>query len=293
MRFLKNRMNYFGGIAWFLAGLIVSVSNDTLMKFLGKEYSAAQIVFLRYTFATLSLLPFILKKKNFTGTLFRVTGLHFVRAIFLLAGMWLYCLALPRLPIATVVSLNFITPIFTLILASIFLKEKIKRRNVIATICSFVGILVVCEPTNANFATFAAGMVLLSSVLFATLDVVNKKFVSGEGVFQMVLYTATITAFLSLPFAVSHWIWPLLGDVLLFVALGCGANLLLYCILKAFEKVDISSLVPLKYLEFALTAVVGVVVFAEIPSKSTIFGALMIITSTLFVIFSEAKVKPQ
>ncbi|MDR1401433.1 MAG: DMT family transporter [Puniceicoccales bacterium] len=283
----KDYRNYLIGIAWFLVGLVISVSNDTLMKFLGKEYSAAQIVFLRYTFATLSLLPFLLGKKDFAARLFRVTGLHFIRAILLLLGMWLYCLALPQLPISTVVALNFVIPIFTLILAAVFLREKITRRAAVATIFGFAGILIVCEPTGAKFITFAMALVLLSSALFASLDVINKKFVSDEGVFQMVLYTATITALLSFPFALCQWTCPPVRDVCLFAALGCGANLLLYCILKAFERVDISTVAPLKYFEFALTAAVGMVVFGEIPSKSTMLGALIIITSTLCIIFAE------
>jgi drug/metabolite transporter (DMT)-like permease len=259
------------------------------MKFFGRAYPTSQIVFLRYVFATASLLPVVSRAKKGEAALWRISKLHFIRAALLLLAMTLYCWALHRLPIATAVALNFIIPIFTLIFTRIFLKEKITGGSIIATMVGAVGVLVVFEPGNAKFTAFAAAMVLLSAALFASLDVINKKFVGGEGVFRMVLHTATITSLLSCPFALWKWVWPSMGDLCLFAALGCGANLLLYCTLRAFEKVDMSAIVPLRYFEFVLTAVAGFAIFGEIPSVSTILGALLIISSTVYAVLAGVK----
>ncbi|MDR1595403.1 MAG: DMT family transporter [Puniceicoccales bacterium] len=285
----KWERNYLYGIAWYLASLVVSVTNDALMKFFGGEYSVAQIVFLRYTFATICLLPVIPRGENALATIVRVSKLHLIRAMLLLLAMLLYCSALGKLPISTVTALNFVIPIFTLIFASVFLNEKITRGKIIATTIGFIGVCVVIEPSNTEFATFAAVTLLLSAALFAALDTINKKFVTGEGVFPMVFYTATITSFLAAPFATCYWIWPSVRDICLFAVLGFGANLLLYCILKAFEHIDVSATAPLRYLELVLSVAVGFVIFGEKSSKNTIFGALVIITSTLYIVFSEMK----
>lgn len=286
-----KKTDYLCGIIWFLLSMIVGVTNDTLMKFLEAEYSLWQVICLRYGFATLFLALFRVRGKNIGGMFMRMPKLHIVRAIFLLVAMSLYCHGLRKLPIATVMSLNFVIPLFTLIFAHIFLKEKIRLGSIIATIAGFGGVYYVFEPTGEGFATLAAIMLLLSSMLFAVLDIINKKFVSDEGVFQMVFYTATMTFIFALPFALFRWISPPLRDIVLFAMLGGGANLLLYCILRAFEKVNVSLVAPFRYLELILAIGVGFFLFNEVPSKNTIWGSLVIITSTLYIVYAGIKSK--
>jgi drug/metabolite transporter (DMT)-like permease len=281
-----KRLNYFQGIAWFLMSLVICVSNDVLMKFLSREYAIGQILCLRYAFATAFLVAVSPTRVNLVKFTKRVPRLHVVRAIFLLSAMALYCRGLSRLPIAAVDSLNSVIPMFTLIFAHAFLREKIGKGNMIATILGFVGSLVVCEPTNAQFNTSAAVTLLASSALFAGLDVINKKFVSSEGVSPMVFYTAALTFVFSLPLAVFWWVWPSPTDICLFAALGAGANLLLHCLLKTFEKVDVSAVASLRYVELVLAALAGFAVFGEVPSKSTVVGSLIIISSTLYIVLS-------
>ncbi|MDR2779201.1 MAG: DMT family transporter [Puniceicoccales bacterium] len=285
----KKGINYLCGITWFLLSMVIGVANDTIMKFLGTGYSLGQIVCLRYGFATLFLALFGVRGKNIKGMFMRMPKLHIIRAIFLLLAMSLYCQGLHKLPIATVMSLNFAIPLFILVFARIFLKEKIRRDSVVATIIGFVGVYCIFEPTNEGFSTLAAILLLLSSMLFAALDIVNKKFVGDEGVFQMVFYTAIITFIFSLPFALHAWILPSLRDIVLFIMLGGGANLLLYCILKAFEKVNVSMVAPFRYLELILAVGVGFFLFNEIPSKNTICGSLVIITSTIYIVYAGIK----
>jgi drug/metabolite transporter (DMT)-like permease len=274
---------YLLGVAWFTASLIIGVTNDVVTKFLEKEYAVAQVVCLRYAFATLSLaIVFFWQRKISPSAFFRISKLHLVRAVLLLLGIGLYCHGLQKLPIATVVALNFAIPIFTMIFARIFLGEKVCLKNVVATVCGFVGIFVILG-TRLELMEPAAALLLLSSVMFASLDTINKRFVTGEGVFAMVFYTAYVTFLLSVPFACARWTWPSWTDICLFAVLGIGANLLLYCILKSFELVKISAIAPLRYLEFILTAMAGFLVFGEIPTWKTVIGSLIIISSTIYI----------
>jgi drug/metabolite transporter (DMT)-like permease len=287
----KKKADYLCGITWFLLSMTIGVANDTLMKFLEAEYSLEQVVCLRYGFATLFLALFGFLRKNIGSMFMRMPKLHVIRAIFLLAAMSLYCHGLRKLSIATVMSLNFVIPLFTLIFARIFLKEKIRLDSIIATIVGFGGVYYIFEPTNEGFATLAAMLLLLSSMLFAALDIINKKFVSDEGVFQMVFYTATMTFIFAIPFALFKWITPSLRDIVLFAMLGGGANLLLYCILRAFEKVNVSTVAPFRYLELILAIGIGFFLFNEIPSKNTIWGSLVIITSTTYIVYAGVRSK--
>lgn len=281
---------YFLGLLWFMLSLVVCVVNDGLMKYLGDGYVPSQIICLRYFFASLSLLIVAFLKKNLHSCLITYRcGLHGIRAILLFVAILLYCAALHKLPISTVIALNFVIPLFTLLFAYCFLREQIGRDRFLATLIGFIGVCVIFEPYNERFATSYAILLLISSAIFAVLDVVNKKYVTKEGPFTMVFYTAIFTFFISLPFTIVSWHLPVLLDWCLFAGIGVGANLLLFCILKAFEYVDVSALAPFRYLELVLSALVGYYIFNELPSVATIVGAMIIIPCTLYIVYSETK----
>ena len=242
---------------------------------------------MRYAFGTLSLLVLMLWNKDTRTLIFRVPSLHIYRAILLLSAISLYCYSLHKLPIATVMALNFVIPIFTLIFAAILLKEKISPQNIIATICGFIGVCVIFEPSNKDFATSAALLLLLSSAIFALLDVINKRFVVDEGPLKMVFYTASLTFLFSIPAATINWTPLHKTDIILLFILGVGANLLLFFILKAFQKVKVTDIAPLRYLELLFAFAAGFFIFHEIPPASTFWGVMIIIPSTLYIVLSS------
>lgn len=289
----KYNLNYFIGISWFILSLFVCIGNDSIMKLLGNNYQISQIMFLRYLFATISILPCMVLHDGRRSFFTKYPTIHIARAALLSIGITMYCFSLTKLPLSTVITINFTIPIFTLILAFIFLKENVTRPKIIATLVGFVGIMITAEPTRANFASYAIIILLASSVMFAVLDIMNKKFVIQEGILTMLFYTAiATTAFCAIPAWLS-WKSLALFDLMLFVFLGIGANLLLYCILKAFERVDISSIAPFRYIEFLLSMIIGFVLFHEIPTLSTIIGACIIAPSTLYIVLAETKLNNQ
>lgn len=281
----ESKRNYLCGVGWFIFSLFVCIGNDSIMKSLGGRYQTMQIIFLRYLFAIVSLLPCMFNRQAFYS---QHLIMHFCRAIMLTLGIAMYCFSLAYLPFSTVITVNFTIPIFTLILAYIFLKEKINKSKIIATVAGFIGIWITTR-SMSTFASWATIMLVASAVMFAALDVINKKFVVQEGILTMLFYTAIFTLMLTVLPAWNSWNAVLMKDWMAFIMLGFGANLLLFCILKAFAKVDVSSIAPFRYIEFILSVIVGFTFFNEIPTKETMIGVSIIVPSTLYIILSNVK----
>ena len=282
---------YFCGIFWFLLSIFTGVCNDALMKYLSDDYSAQQAVCIRYMFAAASLtvLPFFgFSRKNFIT---KSPKLHLARSIILLAAFMLYCSSLKKIPISTVTVFNMSIPLFTLVLAYFLLGEKIGIRRTIATIIGFVGLCIVFRPFSGNIEIIPAISLLLSSVLFALSDIINKKYVINEGIIPMLFYTAIMMFILSTPFAIREWKIMTLHDLMLFFFIGIGANLLFYFLLKSFKNVDISVVAPFRYFELALGCIVGYYFFSEIPKKSTLIGAMVVIPCVIYTTISEKKAR--
>jgi S-adenosylmethionine uptake transporter len=158
----------------------------------------------------------------------------------------------------------------------------------VVTIVAFIGIAITINPNAEDFNPEILVFVA-AAVGFAILDIFNKKFVVKESMISMLFYSAIITAILAFPFAMRHWITPTTEELLLLFVLGMSANLILFFILKAFTYADATAVMPYRYLELLMSAGIGYMVFSEIPTKSTIYGALIVIPSTLFIIHSERK----
>jgi S-adenosylmethionine uptake transporter len=275
------------GVTWFLLSLAIGVMNDVLSKQLGQNLHPIEITFFRFLFSTLSLLPFMFY--NGVGSFYtgRV-GLHICRGALLFIGIAIFCYGLTIAPISVATVINFTIPLFTLILAAIFLKERVKAARWMATLIGFLGVMVVFHPKQVGF-DFTMFLLLLSALLFAGLDVLNKRFVVQEGMLVMLFYTGLFTMLLGIVPTYFVWQVPSMHQLGLFFILGCGANLLLYCLLKGFENADASALAPFRYTELLISAAMGYLFFAEIPSKYTWLGAAIIVPSSFIVVYSEMR----
>ena len=75
--------------------------------------------------------------------------------------------------------------------------------------------------------------------------------------------------------------------MVLFIVLGIGANLILYCLLRAFKLIDASAVAPYRYTELIFSVLVGYYFFGENIDNNVAIGALVIIVATLFVIYES------
>lgn len=280
-----NLKLYFLGVGWFILSLVCSVINDIISKYTSLNLHGFEIVFLRFFFSTITLLPFIIyykyelvKTSNFI--------IHIVRGILLFLGIisWTYGLSL--VPISTASVINFTIPLFVLIMAVFFLSENIIWQRWLATILGFLGVMLTLKLHLQEYNPQTL-ILVVSTMFFAALDVLNKKFVVKESMINMLFYSAFFTAIFSAPLALIYWQNPTLFEMMLLIILGISANLILFFTLKAFSLVQATALVPYRYFELLLSTIAAYIIFNEIPEKSTIYGALIIIFSTLFIVYSE------
>ncbi len=284
----NNRLNsYFTGISWFILSLMTSVANDITAKYLGLRLHSFEVAFFRFFFSALILVPFILyygKQTLRTNRPF----IHIARGVLLFFGMtsWTYGLSIAPVTTATVISLAI--PLFTLILAVFFLNENIIWQRWVATLFGFIGIVITLKPHADDFNPQIL-IFVLAAISFAMLDIINKKFVVKESMISMLFYSALVTSLVSIPPSIIYWHTPNPTELVLLLILGAGGSLILFFLLKAFSLVDATAIAPYRYLELIISASAGYIVFHEIPDKATIYGAIIIIPATLFIIYSEKR----
>lgn len=281
--------SYIKGLCWFILSLIISNMNDVAAKILINNMDPMQVSSLRFFWSVISLIPVILyygpsclKTKSIS--------IHIIRgSLFYVAiSMWIWGVGM--VPLSTVTTISFTVPIFVLILAPKFLNESVNRALWISTIVCLFGTILALEPFKSGFEPLSL-ILLASSFIFATLDVINKRYIVREGMVPMLFYSAVVSFLCSIPAAVSVWNSPSAPDIMKLALLGIGSNAILYCILEAFKNINASDLSPYRYLELILSLTIGYLYFNEIPSGIAAIGSLIIVFSTFYIARHQSKSK--
>ena len=285
----KLFLNYLQAVLWFILSLTVSCSNDALMKYIGATINPWQVAFFRCLFGTVSLLPLMVYHGSASFTTHR-PWLHVLRGGVLFIAIALWSHGVKAVPITTTTLVSFTVPIFVLVLAPLFLHERVTWSMWLATLMGFGGIWLVLSPGQLAFHS-AALYLVLAAFLFGLLDIVNKKYVTQEPMLCMLFYSNLIaTLFLSWP-ALTIGTIPGLHALVFLLVLGIGSNLILYFLLKAFALSSASWLAPFRYLEWVISMVIGYVFFQELPTAHSYLAAAIIIPATLLIVYAQSQHK--
>lgn len=278
---------YAQGVFWAVMIGVVSVINDILMRFLGARLHVAEIIFFRFLFGMVTVMPLMMSQGML---LFRTKhpGMHVIRAVLGVGAIGACCYAVNVMPLSENTTIMFSQPLFFLPLAVILLREKVDAPRWLATVIGFIGLLLIVQPGTDAFH-LVAFVPMTAALLFALLDIMAKKMVRTENTYSMLFYFSlgtTIAAFIP---AIMIWETPTLYELFLLVLLGIGANLIQVCLIRAFSATDASGLMPFRYVELIFSALFGYVLFSEVPMYQIFLGAPLIIAGTFYITYTESR----
>ncbi len=270
--------------AWFLLSLVISCGNDIIVKMLGMGVSlpGIEVSFLRFFWAACLLL--IAFPKTLLSAFYTTNHrIHVGRSFFLCVGMGIWTSFLPLVPLSHATIINFTIPLITLFLGHFLLKEQISSRQYQATALGIIGVTLTLHGIEAHMAWPAAGL-FFGAICFASCDVFNKVSGRDDALIPTLFYTALYTAILSAPFAFHVWTPPHSQGLALSALLGFNANILFFCLLKAFQKLQLSQVASLRYLELVFAIAAGFFLFNEHPSVQTLIGGCIVIIGATLAI---------
>lgn len=273
------------GMIWFICSGIISVCNDMLTKLLGTILNGSNILFFRLLISFITIIPFWLYNITFN---FKIIFLNLLRAILLFIGMLQWSYGAITLPLSITTTIGFTTPISSTILASILLKESFSKKYMVANIIGFIGVIFMTlnDDLSINHINLYSILYLMSATIcFVLLDILNKKMLlQNESIISMMFYSSFFTLIISSIFTIDsisiekiHF-----NSILLLIMLGIGANLILFCLLKAFSYSPIFKLQPLKYLELVTAMILSIIIFNEYMNIMNIIGTCIIIPTALY-----------
>lgn len=280
------------GMFWMvLAGIVLTTLNAVLRK-MTLVLDPIQAQFLRYLCGLLLMLPLVMR---YGWTRFRPSNLRgqFLRGAVHAAALALWFTALPHLSLADVTALGFTMPIFIMIGAAVIFRERMRWDRWAASLMGFAGILIVVGPNLAGTGGWYTLVMLSSAPMLAASFLITKALTRYESAAAIVLWQAVTVTVLSFPFALLHWQWPSNTQWALFGLAGLLGTAGQYFLTRAFATADISSVQSVKFLDLVWATLLGLLMFAELPSKWTLIGGSVICGATIWIARREARSRRQ
>ncbi|RED53738.1 DMT family transporter [Aestuariispira insulae] len=213
---------------------------------------------------------------------------HLARNGFHYGGQYAWFYGIGVLPLAEVFAIEFTTPIWTALLAALFLGERLTPTRIIASLLGFTGIMMILRP---GFEAISIGsMVVLGAALaFSASNTVTKMLVRTEAAATVIFYMTVMQAAFSLIPALTVWVpvemhhWPWL------VVVGVTAVSAHYCLSQALKVADAAVVLPFDFLRLPLIALIGFLFYQEAIDPFLAIGAGLIIIGNVNNIRAERK----
>ena len=276
--------NQLGFLYMFMSICAFSIM-DIIVKW-SEHYPLGQVLFFRGFFGIVFYFFIIPRERLHNFYFTKRPGLHFLRCFSGLIALVAIFIALRSLPLATVVSISFAAPIFTTIFSIFLLSEKVGVYRWLAVIVGFIGILVITEPGITSLNIYYIFPIIFCIGL-SYVAITIRKLSSTEPVWLISLYfsiSITLLSIFSIPLG---WIMPSTKDFLILAMIGIFGGVANLWLSQSYKYSEVSLVTPLKYLALVFAIIFGYLIWDEIPTIKSLFGAGLVIFSTLIIFRRE------
>lgn len=279
------RSHHGAGIAAMLAATSLFAGMDAMAKLLMAEYSVIQVLFFRAGFGLIALIP-LLWRGGMGVIVTARPWAHVARSGIALVAVSCFFLAIHRLPLAQVTAIGFAAPLLITALSVPLLKERVALGHWLAVAVGFGGILIVAGPDawSGDLLGAGAALALAGTFLYALAMVLMRDMGRTEAAVTTVFWFSILTIVLTGAALPLVWRAPDAQAWGLFAAAGILGGVAQLLMARAVRLAPASVVAPFDYFHIIMSASLGWLLFAEIPSLNTLTGALVVVGSGLYVL---------
>jgi S-adenosylmethionine uptake transporter len=275
------------GIVLYLVGVFFFAANDALGKWLVADYGAGEILLLRSIGAVPVLL--IVAYVTRTGLALRSQwGLHTFRVLCQAGDSFCFYYATRSMPLADVMTYYMAGPIIITAFSHFLLGETVRLFRWSAVLVGFVGVLIALQPTGAAFSPSAI-IALIGATMFGLSIVITRKMRDAHWL-PLVTWQFIGGGIVGAAACTVTWVTPGPVDIVLMFLVGIVAAACFVLITRALAMAPASLLAPFQYSAILWAAVLGWLVWKDVPTLPIIIGNSIIILSGLVIFYRERRI---
>ena len=261
---------------WLTLMLIVAVAGRETTR----ELNVFQIMELRSLIGFCMLYPLIRMHGGFSAMRTARLPQHIGRNIIHYGAQLGWFFALTLIPLAQVVSIEFTMPIWTAILAAMFLGERMTVWKNLAIVLGLIGVLVIVRPATGEVNP--GQLIALAAALgFGISIAMVKSLTRTESTLAIIFWMLVVQSLASIGPALYVWTWPPLSTWGWLAVIAFCGTFSHYCMARALLHADATVVIPMDFVRVPLTAIVGWLIYSERLDAYTVLGAAMILAGNL------------
>ena len=294
--------NVIKAISLKIASALIFAVMSGLVRYLGAAYPVGQVVFFRSAFAIVPVVVIFAWRRELEAAvrMGRPFG-HAGRGLTAIGGMFCNFSALARLPIVDATAISFASPLITVAMAALLLKERVRVYRWSAVVVGFLGVLVMLVPhLDFSGATAAAtGGAIgagygLAGAFFSALSIIQTRHLTkSETTSSIVFYFSLICAFAGLVTLPFGWNTPSWSELAALIGIGLCGGLAHIVLTESYRWAPASLVAPFDYTSMLWALVLGYLAFGEFPTTLGFLGAAIIAGAGLFVIWRERQLRAE
>jgi drug/metabolite transporter (DMT)-like permease len=194
--------------------------------------------------------------------------------------------AVTTLPLAEATILQYLHPVFTAVLALLFLKESIQRSTLTCIALSLLGLLVMIQPNlwhdnSAPYAWLSIGSGILGALGSAVAYVIVKKLTKTDDSSVIIFYFPVVSLPISIVLLGSDFVMPGLTVTGMLILVGIFTQIGQIGLTRALHSADANKATAYAYVQVVFSLFIGWAYFNETPVSTTIIGGGFIVTGAL------------
>ena len=291
-------MNLFKAIGFKLISALMFAALSAFVRQLSDAIPVGQLVFFRSACAIPPVLLIYAYRGELASAVYTSRPLgQLGRGALSVGGMFTNFSALARLPLADATAISFASPLITVALAAVILKERVRAYRWTAVLVGFAGVIVMLVPHfdvghyaaagAAAAATIGSLLALVSAFCNAGTVIQTRRLTQSETTSSIVFYFSLVTALagaVTLPFA---WHTPTGSELAMLVSLGIFGGIGHIFLTESYRFATASVIAPFDYSAMLWALLLGYWMFGELPSALVYVGATIVAGAGLFVIWRE------
>ena len=265
-----------------LAGVFFSIMNVSV-KYIS-HLPAIEIIMFRSLFSF--VVSYIILKKKKIPPFGKNKKLLILRGVTGSVGLISFFYTLQNIPLASAVTIQYLSPIFTSLLGIFIVKERVKPLQFLYFAIAFAGVVII-EGFDPRISPWWLSIGIISAFFSGLAYNIIRKISSSEHPLVIVFYFPLVALPLVTVVSIFKWVQPQGWDWLILLGIGIFTQLAQYFMTMAYQNAQLSKIASLNYIGIIYALGFGFLFFNETYDLLIYLGMLMVLAGVILNIRSK------
>lgn len=276
------------GLFLVLTGSLLLTCSDAIAKIAFERAPLSQYIVMVGVLVLPCILLLMAATRRLPALRIRNRPALCLRALCMVGSTMFFFAGLQLMPLGDIYAIAFTSPIIALPLAAWLLREQVGWRRWSAVLIGFLGVVLAMLPTGQGYPWTAALLPLGAAACGAMRDIASRRLAATEDSLGVLFYSvgAVLLGGLGLS-TLEDWAPLDLGLFGLIAACALIQTTASLLQIEAYRYAEVSFLAPFRYIVLLFAALLGFLVWGDVPEWNVALGGLVIVASGLFIWYRE------